>query len=312
MGVDALEQMATFVRIVEAGSLTAAARQLRVSSAAVSRQLAALEEDLGAPLLMRTTRRMAPTDAGRGYYDRCRRILQEVDEARAAVRAPGTVEGLLVVSAPVTLGLAKITPRLPALVSRHPGLRVELRLEDRLVDLVGDGVDVAIRAGVEPPDTTEIVAHPLMRYDRVVVASDAYLERHGRPTRIEALGRHDALVHLSGIEGAASWILRHGKRVVEIAPTGVFRSNAPYALREAALGGLGVALLPDWLVDDDVARGALRVVLPDWRARPNAVVALHRAELRGLSRVRALLEHLRAGKPVTASASRPRMGSAKG
>jgi DNA-binding transcriptional LysR family regulator len=162
-----------------------------------------------------------------------------------------------------------------------------------MVDLVGERVDVAIRGGAEPPDTTEVVAHALGRYDRILVASDAYLERRGRPTRPEALGRHDALAHLSAIDGVAPWILRNGDRVVEIAPSGALRSNAPYALRDAALGGLGVALLPDWLVEADVARGALRVVLPDWRARPNAVVAMHRVELRGLARVRALVDHLR-------------------
>jgi DNA-binding transcriptional LysR family regulator len=97
------------------------------------------------------------------------------------------------------------------------------------------------------------------------------------------------------VVAAATWILRNGERVVEIAPSGAFRSNAPYALPDAALGGLGVALLPDWLVEADVERGALRVVIPDLRARPNAVVATHRAELRGLARVRALVDHLRGG-----------------
>src|SRR5262245_58673638 len=120
--------MATFVQIVEAGSMSAAARQLHMSVAAVSRQLAALEEDLGSPLILRTTRSATVTDTGRRYYERCVAILRDVEAAQSLGRTQGKVQGLLTVSAPVTLGLARVSPHLPALFSKHPGLRIELRL----------------------------------------------------------------------------------------------------------------------------------------------------------------------------------------
>ena len=156
-----LDKMATYVRVIEAGSFSAAAKQLRVSSAAVSRQIATLEAELGAPLLARSTRRMAVTSAGRRYYERCLRILRDVDEAQAIGRGEG-LDGLLLVSAPVTFGLARVVPHVHSLLTKHPGLRVDLRLEDRLIDLVLEGVDVAIRVGGELPESTGLVAHRIL------------------------------------------------------------------------------------------------------------------------------------------------------
>ena len=134
--MDLLAQMATFVRVVEAGSLSAAARDLRLSTAAVSRQLGALEESLGGALLLRSTRKLTVTEAGRAYYERASRILRDVDEAQSAVRPRPDVSGLVVMSAPVSFGLTRVSPHLPSLLTRHPELRVDLRLEDRVIDLI--------------------------------------------------------------------------------------------------------------------------------------------------------------------------------
>src|SRR5258706_10020669 len=191
MGMDLFGQMQTFVRVVESGGITAAARQLPRSPAAVSRQLSALEAHLGAQLLSRNTRNATLTDAGRNYYARCLRVAREVEEARHAVRGSAAMDGALIVSAPVSLGLARISPHLPALLARHPGLRIDLRLEDRLVDLAGEGVDVAIRSGVDPPDSSSLVARPLFTYRRRLVASPDYLARKGSPASASDLSAHD-------------------------------------------------------------------------------------------------------------------------
>ncbi|HEU4406663.1 MAG TPA: LysR family transcriptional regulator [Polyangiaceae bacterium] len=292
--MDLLAQMATFVRVVEAGSLSAAARDLRLSPAAVSRQLGDLEARLGGALVRRTTRALAVTDAGRRYYAECVRLLRELDEAGELVREGAAVRGQLTVSAPVTFGLARVWPALPALLGAHPGLRVDLRLEDRVIDLVADNVDVAIRVSVAMPDSASLVAHELARYERLVVAAPSYLRRRGTPKTPEALASHEALVHASGGGGVGAWRLARGGREVVVRPEGAVRTNALYVLRDAAVRGLGVALLPTWLVDDELASGALRALLRDWAAPAAAVVAVHRTELRGVARVRALLDHLRA------------------
>lgn len=289
--MDLLDKMATYVRVIEAGSFSAAARQLRISAAAVSRQVATLESELGVELLPRSTRRMTVSPAGRSYYERCLRVLREVDDAQSVGRG-SAVEGVLLVSAPVTFGLARVVPHVHALLTKHPRLRLDLRLEDRLIDLPLDGVDVAIRVGAAPPESTEVVAHRLASFRRVLVASPAYLKRRGEPKTPEALAKHDALTHAAG--AVDTWALLHGDREARVRVDVKFRSNALDALRKLALCGVGLALLPDWLVADDVARKALRVVLPDWRTEAVPVNALHRTAHRGAPRVRAFIEHLRA------------------
>jgi len=290
--MDVLEKMATYVRVVEAGSFSAAAKQLRISPAAVSRQISTLEDELRVPLLRRTTRKMSITPAGRGYYERCLRILREVDDAQALGRT-GATEGLLSISAPVTFGLACVVPRLSSFMAAHPGLRVELRLEDRLIELALEGVDVAIRVGSVLPDSTDVIAHELMSFRRVLVAAPAYLKKRGEPRTPEALVKHDALAYPSG-DALDSWILVHQEREARVRLNAVFRSNAPSALRALAIDGAGIAMLPAWFVDEDLERRALRLVLPGWETEPVAVRALYRREHRGSARVRALVEHLRA------------------
>lgn len=154
--MDLLAKMATFVRVVESGSFASAAQQLRISSPAVSRQIATLEAELRTPLITRTTRRMVLTPAGRRYYERCVRLLREVEEAQQ-LGDDDAIEGPLRVSAPVTFGLACVAPHMRGLMKKHPGLLVELHLDDRLVDLTLEGFDVAIRVGADAPLSTEIL-----------------------------------------------------------------------------------------------------------------------------------------------------------
>ena len=194
-------------------------------------------------------------------------------------------------SAPVTFGLACVVPEMGPLMKAHPQIVVELFLEDRLVDLASEGIDVAIRVGVAPPESAELIAHELIRYERVLVASPRYLKKHGEPRRPEALAGHDGLIHSLG--PTDTWPLRSGERDVRIRPKIVFRSNAFHALRDLAVGGAGVALLPHWFVRDALSSGDLRLVLPSWRSHRVTANAIYRTAQRGEPRVRALIEHLR-------------------
>ena len=288
--MDLLAKMATFVRVVEAGSLSAAARQLRLSPAAVSRQVTGIEDELGVSLLARTTRKLAVTPMGRRYYERCLRILRDVDDAQAVGRG-GAVDGPLQVTAPVTFGLARVTPHMQSLMRKHPQLRLDLRLEDRLIDLALEGVDVAIRVGMPLPVSTELIAQSLSSFQRVLVAAPRYVKRAGEPRTPEALAKHATLGY-SGASGG--WWLTDGEREVRIQHTPQFRCNALHAIRELAVGGVGLALLPDWLVRAELDRGELKRVLPSWAGETVSVNAIYRLEHRGAPRVKALIEHLRA------------------
>lgn len=288
--MDLLEKLSTYVRVLEAGSMSAAARQLRISGPAVSRQIAALEAEIGVPLVARTTRRMEVTPAGRQLYERSLRILREVDEARALARGE-TIAGPLRVSAPITFGLAFLTPRLRTLRRRHPGLRLDLSLEDRLVDLALEGVDVAIRVGGRAPDSVDLVAHEIHAFRRVLVASPTYLKKRGAPRSPEALVKHEVLAY--PMPYGDVWTLTDGARDARVRLDPIFRSNAMHALRALAEDDAGITLLPDWFVADEVARGTLRVVLPAWRTDRVVVLAIHRTAQRGAPRIRALLDHLR-------------------
>lgn len=290
--MDLLAQMATFVRVVDGKSLSAAARAQRLSLPAVSRQLRALEEDLGARLVVRSTRQLHLTDAGRAWYEHSVRILREVDEARSAVGNDKSVRGTLVVSASLTFGSVIIVPRLAALSEAHPQLVVDLRLEDRLVDVVGEGVDVAVRAGAPPPDSTAFVAHPTFSMERILVAAPRWLRKHGTPKEPRQLAACACLIQVNPAGSIIRWRLRRKDEEQTVEVRGRVRTNAPIALRDLAVDGAGIAYVPDWLVRDDLAAGRLRRVLPSWASPPITAWAIYRAELRGAPRLRAFLAAL--------------------
>jgi DNA-binding transcriptional LysR family regulator len=290
--MDLLSKMSTYVRVVEAGSLSAAAKQLRISPAAVSRQITTLEGELATQLVARTTRRMSVTPSGRRYYERCLRILRDVEDAQAIGHA-AELEGGLKISAPVTFGLASVVPQLRGLVAKHPALRLDIRLEDRVIDLVLEGVDVAIRVATAPPLSTEIVAHRLYAWQRILVASPSYLKRNGTPKTPAALARHDALSHAVDAN-VETWPLVNGDRSERVRMNVRCASNAGHVLRDLALDGMGIAMMPPWFVTAELEGKQLRHVLPGWGSEPIVVHALYRAMHRNEQRVRILVEHLRA------------------
>jgi DNA-binding transcriptional LysR family regulator len=302
--MDLLAKMSTYVRVIEAGSLSSAARQLRISAAAVSRQISTLEAELGTELIARTTRRMTVTPAGRAYYERCLRVLREVDDAQAIGHAKG-LQGPLKVSVPITFGLASAVPHLRALAIAHPALRLDIRVEDRMIDLALEGVDVAIRAGAQPPLSTEIVAHRLFEWNRVLVAAPGYLKRRGVPRSPEALARHDVLSH--AIDAASeSWHLVNGARSERVRVRVRCSSNAGHVVRDLAVDGAGIAMLPRFFIADELAAGKLREILPGWGSESISAHALFRAIHRTDPRVRTLIEHLRRAYAGTVDSSGPR------
>ena len=283
--------MVTFVRVVEAGSLSAAGKQLHVSVAAVSRQIAALESELGTTLVARTTRRMTVTASGQDYYERCLRILRDVADAQGAFR-PGKLEGSLRVSLPVTVGHRHGGTLFAPLIAKHPGLRLDLRFEDRLVDLALEDVDIAIRVAALPPLSTEIIAHPLTSWRRIVVAAPGYLRRRGEPKTPAALAEHAAVSPLRDAV-TETWKLVNGTTAASVRVKVRCSCNAGNVLRDLAIEGAGVALFPAWYVAEDLRARRLRHLLDGWESEPVVIHALYRTAHRNERRVRLVVDHLR-------------------
>ncbi|MCA9654508.1 MAG: LysR family transcriptional regulator [Myxococcales bacterium] len=287
--MDPVTLLSTFVSIADTGSISAGARKLRLSIAVASRRLRALEDDVGAPLFRRTTRRISLTEAGADLLPRARRLLRDLDELRDAVRPSASPRGRLVVSAPVSFGLPQIAPVIPELLQRHRGLTIELRLEDRVVDLLTDGVDLAIRVGAMPPDSPFVIARRLATFERVLCAAPSLLKRIGSPASVAELDEAPCLV-LGG--GPTTWRFEtvEGPRAVTV--DGPMRSNNVLALRDAALAGLGIAQLPRWLVLDELQKRRL-VRLLDGAILPAVeVIGLVHVDARHSRALRAVQDHL--------------------
>lgn len=296
--MDLLSRARTFVRIVESGSLSAAARSYRLSLPAVSRQVQTLEDELGAKLLQRTTRSLRLTEAGRRFHEHATRLVQEADAALASVQESRAVRGPIVVSASVTLGVLRIVPGLSTLSREHPGLQLRLRLEDRSADLVSEGVDIAVRAGMELPSSTGLVAVPLARFERYLVASPGYLKRSGVPKNVAALARHAAVL---GLDSSGEWSFSEEGDEARVSVRPSLRVSTLLGVREAALGGLGLALLPNFVVAEALRSGALKQVLPSVKLTPVTSHALYRVEQRGTPRIQAVLGYLQRALPFEAA-----------
>jgi DNA-binding transcriptional LysR family regulator len=251
-----------------AGSFTAAAQRLGLSKAAMSQRVAELERAAGVPLVHRTTRSVRLTEAGERLVEATRGAFEQIEQGFAGVQDVGEPHGVLRVSAPVALGRQQIVPRLPGFLRAHPRVRVELELSDRLVAMAQEGFDVALRHTAAAPDTH--VAWPLCTTRSWLVASRAYLRRAGTPDAPQDLAAHDCLHYLRPGETPA-WSFERddgkpaGAARLSVAVRGVFAANNSEALREAALAGLGIALLPDFSAQAAVRAGKLQLVLPRWK-----------------------------------------------
>ena len=252
-----IEDIQAFVAVADAGGLSPAAGRLGVSKSIVSRRIARLEKSLHARLLNRTTRGAALTEAGASFREHAVRIAAEADAARDAVSPDGKVRGRLRVAAPLSFGASHFAPVLAELASRHPELEIQSSYSDRTVDLVAEGFDAAIRLGML--DDSDLVARRISTFGGNLVASPAYLERRGRPRTPDDLLAHDTINRVND-----EWPLLHDGRVITLHPRARFTADNGAALVPAALAGLGIALLPDFLIAGHLASGALVAVLPDY------------------------------------------------
>jgi DNA-binding transcriptional LysR family regulator len=255
--MDRIDAMQAFVAVADLRGFAPAARKLKLSPSAVTRLIAALEERLGARLLQRTTRSVTLTDVGTRYLERARRILADVEEAERAAEGERTrPAGLLVVSAPVGFGRLHVSPLMSAYLRRYGEVSGELRLEDRVVNLVEDGVDLAVRIG--HLDDSTLVARQLGAMRRIVVASPAYLKARGEPKRPEEIAAHDT-IHFG--PGLADWrFVENGRDIrVDIAPR-LLTNSADAAVQYASAGG-GLTRVLAYQAADAIKRGRLRIVL---------------------------------------------------
>jgi DNA-binding transcriptional LysR family regulator len=288
------QHLETFVRIAEQGSISRAARSLGLSVAMASRHLRALEQEFGVELMRRNTRRLALTEGGSELLVRARSVLLHIHEVREVLRPGRGAAGLLVVSLPVSFGLSQIGPLFPTLLERHPRLRLDLRFEDRVVDLLSEGVDLAIRAGVQPPDSPFLTARRIATLRRVLCASPAFLARHRRIHGIEDLASVPCV-----LQGAppTHWALDTPNGRQDVKVEGRFRSNNVFAMREAALAGLGVARLPEWIMADDLLAKRLVPVLPQLAVPLVEVYGVYHHSTRGSGAIRAVLDFLQQELP---------------
>lgn len=285
------DELAVFAAVAEAGSLTAAARRLGLSTTAVSEQLRRLEERLGAVLLIRSTRRLALTEAGRAALDHARAMVAAGEAAaREAERLHREPHGLLRVAAPTTFAPLHLVPLLPAFQAQNPALRIEFALAAAPVDLTAEGVDVAVRIG--RLGDSRLTAKRLGSSRGLLVAAPAYLARRGTPQAPEALAAHD---HLAFTPLGRRGLIRlqgPGGRRYEAAVEPLFASDAGEALLAAAIAGMGLAALPGWMVALPLAEGLLQRVLPGWGGAAVPIHALHAGGRRPPAKVRRFVDFL--------------------
>jgi DNA-binding transcriptional LysR family regulator len=296
--MDRLQAMHTFVRVVEAGSFSAVARELVTTQSAVSKQVAALERHLGARLLARTTRSLSLTDEGERYFELTRRLVAEVAEAEAGVRSGRSqLSGWLRVSASVGFGHRKLMPLIQSFVAKHPAVQIDLQLSDGFIDLIEQGIDVAVRIGVVPNDSG-LVARRVATGERALFASRAYLASRPskqRKPRVPADLMHHACIVYTALVTRNAWTFStpDGSEVTVRVP-GTFHTNSSEGVRSATLAGLGITYSPYFMFDDALASGDVVRLLPDWRATALPIHLLTTPERRGAAKVRAFSDHVAA------------------
>jgi len=288
--MDTLDAMRVFVAVVERNGFSAAAQALDLSTAGVTRQIAALEKRLSTRLLNRTTRRVSPTSTGAAYYAECVRLLAEFDALEAGISAQALEpSGRLRINAPVSYGIARLGPLLAGYRARYPQVELDLSLSDRLVDMVEEGYDVAIRITRQP--NPALIARKLADAQISLCAAPAYLDAHGRPQQPEDLSAHQCLSY-SYWAGGDAWPLQGPRGEVSVPVRGSVRANNGDVLREAAIAGMGIILQPDFLVADALADGRLERVLPEWAVPGIGIHAVYTSRSHLAPKVRSFIDYL--------------------
>lgn len=285
-----LSRIRAFVQVFDAGGFSAAARQHGRSKALLSKYVTDLEDYLGVRLMNRTTRKLSLTEAGEAYYREASQLIQQLDDLDASISDQTTApRGLLRVSAPRNFGERTLAPAIFAYMIKYPAVSLDLRLEDRYVDLVDEGIDVALR--ISTLQDSSLIARKIADMRLVIAASPDFLRKHGVPDSAEALRTLPCVVD-TNLQGQANWRFVEGGRTVSVHVSGPVRVNSPLAAMDAAIAGLGFAALPSYLADPAIAQGKLMAVLQNSVPDGQTLQAVypHRRHLAG--KVRALIDHL--------------------
>lgn len=286
--MDRFQAMQAFVTVVEAGSFSAAARRIGVGQPAISKTIAQLEERLQVRLLVRSTHSLAPTDAGVRFYERARSAIREAEEAEFEARGAGAgLSGRLRISAATTFARLLIVPRLPEFLARHPAIEIDVLLDDRVIDLVSEGIDLALRMG-ELTDSAAI-ARRIARGRRSVIATPAYLARAGTPQVPADLAMHEAIVYS---QLGASWTFRRNGTQASVAVRGRLRLSAAEGIRAAVLADMGLTVNSDWMFAPELESGAVRRVLDDWELPPVDLWAVYPTGRLASAKARAFADYV--------------------
>ncbi len=287
-----LNDMMTFASVADAGGFTEAARRLGTSKSSVSKSVAKLERSLGVRLLNRSTRGLSMTEIGFAYYDHCVRIADEVAQAAELVsELQSEPRGVLKVTCPVAFGRLHVAPAVAAYLSQHPRMQIHLTTTDRVVDLVSEGLDVAIRIAQEP--SPQHVARELAPATRVICATQGYLDRYGVPKTAQELAHHNCL-HYTHFGSHGEWRLQGAEGQIMVRVSGSLRVNDDDVLSRAVNDGLGLALLPTFIVGDDLRTGRLHSVLSDFVPIERRIYAVHLPNVRMPRKVHGFIDFLQA------------------
>ena len=289
--MDSIAGMRILVRVVDSGSFSAAARQLGVAPSSVSRQINELEEDLGARLFARTTRKLSLTEAGQLYHDRARSIIDEVNEAKLALSQLDSPSGILRVTVPSGIGRELVGSVVPAFLEKYPAIKIVLSMTDRMVDIIDAGIDVAIRVGRQRDSSFK--ARKIGESKRVVCASPAYLKMAGTPKAPGDLESHNCITWRDH-PGHNVWTFRGPDGVSTVRATGSFFAKNADAIVAATVAGVGLSLLPDWNMGIELRQKQLRPVLTDYQASPAAspVYAVHAHQRHVPPKIRVFIDFL--------------------
>ncbi|MGF6207216.1 LysR family transcriptional regulator [Pseudomonas frederiksbergensis] len=289
--MDRLGAMETFVYVVETGSFSAAARRLNIGQPAVSKTIAQLETRLSVRLLLRSTRGLTPTEAGLAFFDRAKRAIEEADEADNAARGDASgLTGNLRICAAVTFGRLHIVPHLGLFLEQNPELNIDLMLDDRNINLVEEGVDVALRMGAQ--SDSGLTARKIAECRRVVLGTPQYFEKHGKPACPADMTKHQAVVYSLG--GGANWPFKQGDEEHPVIISGRIRVNAAEGLRESVLAHLGLTMASEWMFAPELASGAVVEVMSDWTLPNQDLWAVFPTGRMASAKARAFVDYVQA------------------
>jgi len=290
--MDRLTAMTAFIRCVERGSFSAVAREMNTTQPTVSKLIAALERRLAGKLFARSTRQLALTAEGQHFYEQCRTIVDAVESAEASFKTGREqIAGILHVATSVGFGRTQVMSRMRAFMRRYPLLRVDLQLNDRFIDLVEEGIDVAFRIG--ELKESGLIARRIGTTFRVTAGAPAYFKLHGEPSTPEDLGAHNCILY-TALAAANAWPYSRGGRDRSVRVSGNFQSNSSEAVRAATLSGIGIALSPVWLFGDDIRAKRLKVVLTDYQPKPLPIHAVSPVNRRYSAKVNAFVDFFKA------------------